>query len=233
MLLNSSTRAAKLQYSQREYWVEVALRVDENGTYTRREWYFGWAKVALAHQKTTFLWFSRRTARAKMRCLLCFFLQNGCSGRGCLNNICIASYGVGAKFFTTNLMSVDLLQNTPKTRKPIAERTSHKWHGYTTRGCSSLCCTKQLLLLPRNARNAQNLLAEKGLPRMSTDVHRLGGYGIPAIPTLPNSVYSVNSVGEQCTITICVHPCHPWEKRYSHGTHGTFWQRRASHRWHG
>ena len=167
MLLNSSTRSAKLQYSQREYWVEVALRVDENGTCTRRKWHFGWAKVALAHRKTTFLWFSRRTARAKMRCLLCFFLQNGCSGRGCLNNICIASYGVGAKFFTTNLMSVDLLQNTPKTRKPIAERTSHKWHRYTTRGCSSLCCTKQLLLLPRNARNAQNLLAEKGLPRMA------------------------------------------------------------------
>ena len=40
------------------------------------------------------------------------FLQNGCSGRGCLNNICIASYGVGAKFFTTNLMSVDLPQMT-------------------------------------------------------------------------------------------------------------------------
>ena len=167
MLLNSSTRAAKLQYSRCEYWVEVALRVDENGTCTRRKWHLGWAKVALAHRKTTFLWFSRRTARAKMRCLLCSFLQNGCSGRGYLNNICIASYGVGAKFFTTNLMSVDLLQNTPKTRKPIAERTSHKWHGYTTRGCSSLCCTKQLLLLPRNARNAQNLLAEKGLPRMA------------------------------------------------------------------
>ena len=102
-----------------------------------------------------------------MRCLLCFFLQNRCSGRGCLNYICITSYGVGAKFFTTNLMSVDLSQNTPKTRKPIAERTSHRWYGYTTRGCSSLCCTKQLLLLPRNARNAQNLLAEKGLPRMA------------------------------------------------------------------
>ena len=71
------------------------------------------------------------------------------------------------KVFTTNLMGADLPQNTPKTRKPIAERTSHKWHGYTTRGCSSLCCTKQLLLLPRNARNAQNLLAEKGLPRMA------------------------------------------------------------------
>ena len=128
------------------------------------------------------------------------FLQNGCSGRGCLNNICIVSYGVGAKFFTTNLMSVDLPQNTPKTRKPIAERTSHKWHGYTTRGCSSLCCTKQLLLLPRNARNTQNLLAEKGLPRIAridTDgwgalfshsihrIHRIGqrGYGRDAIPS--------------------------------------------------
>ena len=59
--------------------------------------------------------------------------------------------------------------------------------------------------------NARNLLAEKSLPQMSTDVHRLGGYGIPAIPTLPNSVYSVNSVGEQRTPTICVHPCHLWE----------------------
>ena len=65
VLLNSSTRAAKLQYSQHEYWVEVALRVDENGTCTRRKWHFGWAKVVLAHPKTTILWFSRRTARAK------------------------------------------------------------------------------------------------------------------------------------------------------------------------
>ena len=129
MALALSTRATKLQYSQHEYWVEVALRVDENGTCTRRKWHFGWAKVALAHQKTTFLWFSRRTAMAKRCCLLCFFLQNGCSGRGCLNNICIASYRVGAKFFTTNLMSVDLPLNTPKTRKPIAERTSHRWLG--------------------------------------------------------------------------------------------------------
>ena len=132
----------------------------------------------------------------------CSFLQNGCSDRGCLNNICIASYGVGAKFFTTNLMSVDLLQNTPKTRKPIAERTSHKWHGYTTRGCSSLCCTKQLLLLPRNARNAQKLLAEKRLPRiarMNTDCygalfsHRIqntefGSVGMAGMPYPPTSV---------------------------------------------
>ena len=29
----------------------MALRVDENGTCTRREGHFGWAKVELAHQK--------------------------------------------------------------------------------------------------------------------------------------------------------------------------------------
>ena len=56
-------------------------------------------------------------------------------------------------------------------------------------------------------------------PTDGTDEHRLGGYGIPAIPTLPSSVYSVNSVGEQRTPTICVHPCHLWEKRYSRRTH--------------
>ena len=157
----------------------VALWVGKSGTCTPKNYIFVVFKA---------------NSEGKMPCS---FLQNGCSGRGCLNNICIASYGVGAKFFTTNLMSVDLPQNTPKTRKPIAERTSHKWHGYTTSGCSSLCCTKQLLLLPRNARNAQNLLAEKGLPRMDTDcygalfshrihrIHRIGqrGYGRDAIPS--------------------------------------------------
>ena len=172
MLLNSSTRAAKLQYSQHEYWVEVALRVDGNGTCTRREWHFGWAKVALAHRKTAFLWFSRRTARAKRWCLLCFFLQNGCSGRGCLNNICITSYGVGAKFFTTNLMSVAPHRTRRRHGSRLLREPPTDGTDTPTRGCSSLCCTKQPLLLPRNARNARNLLAEKRLPqmaRMNTD----------------------------------------------------------------
>ena len=181
MALALSTRAAKLQYSQREYWVEVALRVDENGTCTRRKWHFGWAKVVLAHPKTTFLWFSRRTARAKRCCLLCFFLQNGCSGRGCLNNICIASYGVGAKFFTTNLMGVDLPQNTPKTRKPIAERTSHRWLG-----CA---------VLPQNSQNTQNLAAWvwqecHTLLHLCSSVPSVGGSSLPEV-----SVRSVRSVG--------------------------------------
>ena len=75
-------------------------------------------------------------------------------------------------------------------------------------------------IFPQNARNAQKLLAEKTLPQMSTELTEplaekslpqtarmftdVGGYGIPAIPTLPNSVYSVNSVGEQRTLSICV-----------------------------
>ncbi len=57
---------------------------------------------------------------------------------------------------------------------------------------------------PQNARNAQKLLAEKSLPQMAQMSTDVGGYGIPAIPTLPNSVYSVNSVGEQRTLSICV-----------------------------
>ena len=169
MALAPSTRAAKLQYSQHEYWVEVALRVDENGTCTRREWHFGWAKVALAHPKTIFLWFSRRTARAKMRCLLCFFLQNGCSGRGYLKNICITSYGVGAKFFTTNLMSVDLPQNTPKTRKPIAERTSHGWHGYTTRGAAVSAAPTKLRCSPTECTERTEPSCRERTPTDGTD----------------------------------------------------------------
>ena len=40
MLLNSSTRAAKLQYSQHEYWVEVALRYGKSGTCTPKNYIF-------------------------------------------------------------------------------------------------------------------------------------------------------------------------------------------------
>lgn len=123
----------------------MALAPDESGILGGQKWH-------LHTKKLHFCGFQGEQRGRKGGIYRGSSLQNGCSGRGCLNNICIASYGVGAKFFTTNLMSVDLPQNTPKTRKPIAERTSHKWHGYTTSGCSSLCCTKQLLLLPRMAR---------------------------------------------------------------------------------
>ena len=144
-----------------------------------------------------------------MRCLLCFFLQNGCSGRGCLNNICIASYGVGVKFFTTNLMGVDLPQNTPKTRKPIAERTSHGWHGYTHQGVQQSLLHQTTATPPTECTERTEPSGREKTPTDGTDEHRLGGYGIPAISTLPNSVFcwrtahskhlckSVPSVGEK------------------------------------
>jgi len=66
-------------------------------------------------------------------------------------------------------------------RNPWEERDSHRTHG--------------------THRNFWQRRASHRLARMFTDI---GGYGIPAIPTLPNSVYSVNSVGEQCTLSICV-----------------------------
>ena len=55
--------------------------------------------------------------------------------------------------------------------------------------------------VPQNTRNTQNILAEKCLPQIGTDAHRLGGYGILAIPTppitQPNHLWkSVKSVGE-------------------------------------
>ena len=206
MLLNSSTRAAKLQYSQHEYWVEVALRVDGNGTCTRRKWHFGWAKVALAHRKTTFLWFSRRTARAKMRCLLCSFLQNGCSGRGCLNNICIASYGGGAKFFTTNLMSVDLLQNTPKTRKPIAERTSHRWHGYTHQGVQQSLLHQTTATPPTECTERTEPSCRERTSTDGTDEHRLLWCAV----LTQNSEYRIwqRRYGRDAIPSyICEHPC--------------------------
>ena len=69
----------------------------------------------------------------------------------------------------------------------------------SARGCSSLCCTNKTSgeEAPTERTELTEPLAEKSLPqtaRMFTDV---GGYGIPAIPTLTNSVDSVNSVGEK------------------------------------
>ena len=52
----------------------------------------------------------------------------------------------------------------PYPRTHILEIASHRCK---LRGCSSLCCTNKANgILPQNARNAQNLLAEKSLPQM-------------------------------------------------------------------
>ena len=61
--------------------------------------------------------------------------------------------------------------------------------------------------LPQNPRNARNLLAEKHLPQIGTDAHRLGGYGILPYPRSQQhpqtSVNSVNSVGEPTQQNFC------------------------------
>ena len=182
------------------------------------------------------MWFSRRTARAKRCCLLCFFLQNGCSGRGCLNNICIVSYGVGAKFFTTNLMSVDLPQNTPKTRKPIAERTSHGWHGYTHQGVQQSLLHQTAATPPTECTERTETSGREKTPTDSTDEHRLLWCAV----LTQNSEYRIwqRRYGRDAIPSyICEHPCYPWESLlyqkvpcvpcvlweylFSHGCHGS------------
>ena len=112
-----------------------------------------------------------------MRCLLCFFLQNGCSGRGCLNNICIASYGVGAKFFTTNLMSVDIPQmarrrhgsrllREPSTNGTDGHRCRRVWHPCHTHAANP---------------GVQQSLLHQTTATPPTDFS-LGGYGILPYP---------------------------------------------------
>ena len=57
------------------------------------------------------------------------------------------------------------MASLPYPRTHILEIASHRCK---LRGCSSLCCTNKANgILPQNARNAQNLLAEKSLPQMA------------------------------------------------------------------
>ena len=72
--------------------------------------------------------------------------------------------------------------------------------------CQSKNCTNKTSgeEAPTECTEYTEPLAEKSLPQMARMRTDVGGYGIPAIPTLPNSVYSVNSVGEQRTLSICV-----------------------------
>ena len=67
------------------------------------------------------------------------------------------------------------------------------------RGCSCLCCTNRTSgeEAPTECTEYTEPLAEKELPQMARMRTDVGGYGIPAIPTLTNSVDSVNSVGEK------------------------------------
>lgn len=77
----------------------MALAPDESGIWGGQKWH-------LHTEKLHFCGFQGEQRGRKGGIYRGFSLQNGCSGRGCLNNICIANYGVGAKFFTTNLMGI-------------------------------------------------------------------------------------------------------------------------------
>ena len=75
---------------------------------------------------------------------------------------------------------------------PITQ-PNHLWKSVNSVGeyyhagaAASAAPTKQTeRVFPQNTQNTQNILAEKCLPQIGTDAHRLGGYGIPAIPTPP------------------------------------------------
>ena len=105
------------------------------------------------------------------------------------------------------------------------------------RRCAAHRCTNKANResVPQNTRNTQNILAEKCLPQIGTDAHRLGGYGIPAIPTLPitqpNHLWkSVKSVGEyyHAGAAASAAPTKQTERVFHRirRTHRTFWQRK-------
>ena len=78
--------------------------------------------------------------------------------------------------------------------------------GGTLRVCTCLKCTNQAdgERVPTEYAEHTEPSGRESLPQIDTDAHRLGGYGIPAIPTppitQPNHLWkSVKSVGEYPT----------------------------------
>ena len=65
------------------------------------------------------------------------------------------------------------------------------------RGCSSPCCTNKANVHQhyKSPTDCKKLLAQDILPQIA-DMHRLGGYGIPAIPTQPQN-YLPTEFGKQ------------------------------------
>ena len=135
-------------------------------------------------------------------------------------HLCRSVKSVGEKIFPQNARnSQNLLLRKDSHRWHRCRRVWHPCHTHAAKFCEFcefcgrkahpkyLCKSVKSVggkRFPQNARNAQKLLAEKSLPQMTRMRTDVGGYGIPAIPTLPNSVYSVNSVGEQRALSICV-----------------------------
>ena len=104
------------------------------------------------------------------------------------------------------------------------------------------CTNKAVYKFPTEYAEHTEPSGRESLPQIDTDTHRLGRYGIPAIPTppitQPNHLWKfVKSVGEyyHAGAAASAAPTKQTE-RVSHRTrrtHRTFWQRSASHRLHG
>ena len=109
--------------------------------------------------------------------------------------------------------------------------------GGTLRGCTCLKCTNQAdgERVPTEHAEHTEPSGRESLPQIGTDTHRLGGYGIPAIPTppitQPNHLWkSVKSVGEYYHAGAAASAAPTKQMgRVSHRTrrtHRTFWQRK-------
>ena len=132
------------------------------------------------------------------------------------NYLCRSVPSVGEKIFPQNAHTEPSGREESPTDEHGCSQIRRVWHPCHTHAAKFCGRTAHLTICvdpchpweKRYSRrtHTRNLLAEKSLPQMSTDVHRLGGYGRDAIPTLPNSV------GEQRPPTICANPYHPWEE---------------------
>ena len=83
---------------------------------------------------------------------------------------------------------------------------------HSTRGCSSLCCTNKANVHqhynpPTDCKKTSDA---RYSPTDCTDFHRLGGYGIPAIPTQPQNYlptefteHTETTGGEEKSVYIC------------------------------
>ena len=149
------------------------------------------------------VWHPCHTPAAKF-CGFCEFRGNKAHPK----HLCRSVKSVGEKIFPQNARnSQNLLLRKDSHRWHRCRRVWHPCHTHAAKFCGRTAHPKYLCksvksvggkIFPQNARNTRNLLAEKSLPQMARMFTDVGGYGIPAIPTLPNSV------GEQRTLSICV-----------------------------
>ena len=142
-----------------------------------------------------------------------------------VNPLCIAAQ---SSRFTSSHQVVGRRTESDRTADGIRSGGGRNLIGRRTvssRGCSCLSCTNQA---DRHVRSVGALITRL--------VHLLLGWCTWDKCT-PWKAHPLNRFNPWLNTThsqICADLWNPWEKRYSHRTHGThrnFWQRRASHRW--